>query len=92
MARNRSLRKLTVTARSSRPTSRQVPQIRLCGAWLGQAGFSPGTRLDVAVSQGMLVITVAADAVPPDPEQVRKAVADLQREYRRRFPGLRSGG
>lgn len=92
MASNSSPRKITVTTRTSRPTGRQVPQLRISGAWLGQAGFSPGTALDVAVSQGMLVITVAVDAAPPYPVLVWRAVADLRREYRRRFPSIGSGG
>jgi hypothetical protein len=79
------LRKLTVTTRHSWPTYREVPQVRMCGDWLGQVGFSPGTFLDIAVAEGILVITRASFAGGPDPEVVRKAVKDLQREYRRRF-------
>jgi Toxin SymE, type I toxin-antitoxin system len=87
MFRGRRLRKLTVTTRGSWPHYRQVPQVRMSGDWLGHAGFKPGTFLDVAVSEGMLVITVAAvNAIQPDPEIIRKAVVDLQREYARRFP------
>jgi hypothetical protein len=86
MPRERPMRKFTVTIRTTWPTYRQVPQIRMCGAWLEQAGFTPGTFLDVEVSKGMLVITYARFAGDPDPEIVRKAVKDLQREYRRRFP------
>jgi Toxin SymE, type I toxin-antitoxin system len=92
MPRERPLRKFTVTTRSSWPTYRQVPQIRMCGAWLAQAGFTPGTFLDVEVSEGMLVIRYARFAGDPDPEIVRKAIKDLQREYRRRFPKRRSKG
>jgi hypothetical protein len=79
------LRKLTVTNRSSWPTYRQVPQIRMCGDWLGHVGFMPGTFLDIAVAEGMLVVTRASFAGGPDPEMVRKALDRLQREYRRRF-------
>jgi Toxin SymE, type I toxin-antitoxin system len=85
MSNRRILRKLTVTNRSSWPTYRQVPQIRMCGDWLGQVGFAPGTFLDIAVSEGMLVITLASFAGGPDSEMVRKALDNLQREYRRRF-------
>jgi hypothetical protein len=87
MSRERRARRLTVTTRASWPTYRQVPQVRMCGAWLAQAGFTPGTFLDIEVHQGLLVIKVAAvSAKPPDPEVVRRAVADLRREYARRFP------
>jgi hypothetical protein len=86
MAPKRMLRKLTVTTMSSGRTHRQVPQIRMSGAWLWQAGFTPGAWLDVVVSQGMLVIAVAADPIQPDPELVRQAMEDLQRDDRRRFP------
>ncbi|HXO41385.1 MAG TPA: SymE family type I addiction module toxin [Thermoanaerobaculia bacterium] len=85
MPKLRTLRRLTVTNRSSWPTYRQVPQIRMCGDWLGQVGFMAGTFLDIAVAEGILVITRASFAGGPDPEVVRKAVEDLQREYRRRF-------
>jgi hypothetical protein len=86
MPRVRDLRKLTVTTRNSWPTYRRVPQIRMCGAWIGRAGFTPGTFLDIAVSKGVLVITVAAFAGGPEPEIVRKAVEDLWRESRHRSP------
>jgi len=45
------------------------------------------------VYNGMLVIKVAAvNAIQPDPELVRRAVADLRREYVSRFPkGRRKG-
>jgi hypothetical protein len=88
MAPTRMLRKFTVTVTADRswPTCRQVPQIRMRGAWLGQAGFLPGTWLDVAVSAGMLVISVAADPIQPDPELVKRAMEELQRDDRRRFP------
>jgi hypothetical protein len=82
----KKLRKLTVTNRSSWPTYRQVPQVRMCGDWLGRVGFAPGTFLDIAVAEGMLVITRASFAGGPDSELVRKALDNLQQEYRRRFP------
>jgi len=93
MSRGRRSRRLTVTTRASWPHYRQVPQVRMCGDWLAQAGFTPGTFLDIAVYNGMLVIKVAAvNAIQPDPELVRRAVADLRREYVSRFPkGRRKG-
>lgn len=79
----RTLRRLTVTNRSQ--GGHLVPQVRMCGAWLGQAGLTPGTFLDIAVVEGILVITRASFAGGPDPEMVRKALDRLQREYRRRY-------
>jgi len=86
MPRERTLRKLTVTTRSSWPTSRLVPQVRMSGAYLARVGFTPGTVLDVAVSHGVLVISVARFAGGPDPVTIKKAVEELQREWKRRFP------
>jgi len=85
MTPEKKSRRLTVTTRASWPRYRQVPQIRMCGDWLGRVGFAPGTFLDIAVSEGMLVITRASFAGGPDSELVRKALDGLQREYRRRF-------
>jgi hypothetical protein len=79
----RKLRRLTVTNRGQH--GELVPQVRMCGAWLRRAGFTPGTFLDVGASQGILVIAVAADAIPPDADLVKRAMEELQREYRRRF-------
>lgn len=39
-----------------------VPDVRLSGYWLEQAGLAPGARLSVEVEYGRLVITVIAPA------------------------------
>jgi hypothetical protein len=36
---------------------REVPQLRLCGIWLINAGFLPGDHVTVRVASGRLVIT-----------------------------------
>ena len=41
-------------AANSRPTS--APYLRLAGKWLEKAGFAPGAKVRVEVSQGRLVI------------------------------------
>jgi hypothetical protein len=47
----------------SRPTS--APYLRLAGKWLEKAGFTPGAKVRVDVSQGRLVI----EPVPQFPER-----------------------
>jgi hypothetical protein len=59
-------RKMTVLNRYRDPRGGPVPELRLAGKWLGQAGFAPGTRVSIAVEQGRLVVTVAAPARPRD--------------------------
>ncbi len=89
MPTRRSLRKITVTTKTTWPKYRRVPQVRMTGDWLARAGFAPGTWLDVTVSDGMLVITVARSVRLPGPEQVQEVMETLQREYGRRFPKRR---
>lgn len=43
--------------RNSIRRPRRVPNIRLVGDWLAAAGFAPGSRIEVQVSDGQLVIT-----------------------------------
>ena len=50
-------------ARNSRPTS--APYLRLAGKWLEKAGFAPGAKVRVDVSQGRLVI----EPIPQFPER-----------------------
>ena len=38
---------------------REVPQIRLCGIWLINAGFLPGDLVTIRVTSGRLVVTRA---------------------------------
>jgi hypothetical protein len=58
-----------------------VPEIRLAGTWLELAGFTPGTRVKVAVRPGRLVVTVAAPPIPrnEDATLVEQLMADVER-------------
>ena len=38
---------------------REIPQLRLCGIWLINAGFLPGDAVTIRVTAGRLVITRA---------------------------------
>jgi hypothetical protein len=56
----RKERRLTVLNRY-RGGDSAVPDIRLSGRWLAEAGFAPGSRLAVSIKrQGELVVTVTA--------------------------------
>jgi hypothetical protein len=56
----RKERRLTVLNRY-RGGDSAVPDIRLSGKWLTEAGFAPGSRLAVSFErQGELVVTVTA--------------------------------
>ena len=35
---------------------REVPQIRIQGKWLSEAGFEPGTKMNVVCEAGKLII------------------------------------
>jgi hypothetical protein len=58
-----------------------VPEIRLAGTWLAEAGFAPGTRVKIAARRGRLVVTIAAP--PPlrdeDAALVEQLMADVER-------------
>jgi hypothetical protein len=64
MPQDKRLRTLTVTNRSSWPSYRRVPEVRLSGEWLRRAGFSPGCIVAVAVENDRLVVTVEARPKP----------------------------
>jgi hypothetical protein len=38
---------------------REIPQLRLCGIWLINAGFLPGDAVTIRLTAGRLVITRA---------------------------------
>ena len=40
-----------------KPVFSACPSLRLTGAWMAEAGFRPGDRVRVDVSEGRLVIT-----------------------------------
>lgn len=48
-------------ARLPRPLPPPMPQLRLQGRWLGEAGFGIGRPVRVAVKPGLLVLEVLDD-------------------------------
>lgn len=57
-------RQLTVSYVRRLPDRRLVPAMIMKGEWLAAAGFSTGTRVEVRVMDGCIVLT----AVEPEPE------------------------
>ena len=51
------MRKVTVSYSFQNNTT--VPMIRLRGKWLKRAGFDEGTLVEIAVSDGRLILTAA---------------------------------
>ncbi len=52
-------RRLTISSKyRRRPNLRDciIPELRLCGAWLEQAGFKPGGQVKVEVHKNQLII------------------------------------
>ncbi|EIL1352920.1 endoribonuclease SymE [Salmonella enterica subsp. enterica serovar Enteritidis] len=56
----------TVTYASRYPDYTHVPAIIMKGQWLEAAGFATGTKIDIKVMEGCIVLTVK----PPEPELV----------------------
>jgi hypothetical protein len=59
-------RLLTVAGCATMGSTGPVAHIRIMGRWLEQAGFTIGTRVNVEVSSGRLLISLLPE--PPDPE------------------------
>jgi antitoxin component of MazEF toxin-antitoxin module len=55
-----------------------APCIRLCGRWLEQAGFTIGSKVDVSVAHGRLVI----DTAPLDEERKSRLPRHAQKVFR----------
>lgn len=58
-----TLRHLTVTYASTYPDYQQIPALSIKGKWLEAAGFATGTKVDIRVMHGCLVVTALT---PPD--------------------------
>ena len=52
--------KLNTIYRPGFQTPKIVPELRLCGNWLEQAGFEPSEYVTVTVMNGLLIIRNAA--------------------------------
>ena len=85
-------RQLTVSYVRRLPDRRLVPALIMKGDWLAAAGFSTGTRVEVRVMDGCIVLT----AVEPEPEleavmrRVEKLSARKQKQVRE-FIGVIGG-
>lgn len=67
-------RRLTVVTRYREQRGR-VPEIRMGGSWLIQAGFPAGSRLAITVTPGHLVVKVVAPPTPPRAREVHEGPA-----------------
>jgi toxic protein SymE len=72
-------RRLTVSGGAMSGGEGSAPCIRLLGRWLEQAGFAIGSKVDVSVTSGRLVIDTVPVAVEQKPRLPRRA-ASPQRE------------
>lgn len=59
-------RAATVSYASRYPEYPRIPAITLKGQWLEAAGFTTGSKMDIKVMEGCIVLTVK----PPEPELV----------------------
>ncbi|EAB9005600.1 endoribonuclease SymE [Salmonella enterica subsp. enterica] len=59
-------RKGTVSYASRFEDHQHIPAIIMKGQWLEAAGFATGTKIDIKVMEGCIVLTVK----PPEPELV----------------------
>ncbi|HBM9257756.1 TPA: endoribonuclease SymE [Citrobacter freundii] len=58
-------RKGTVSYASRFENHQHIPAIIMKGQWLEAAGFATGTKIDIKVMEGCIVLT----AKPPEPEE-----------------------
>lgn len=85
-------RQLTVSYASRFPDYRPIPAFTMKGQWLEAAGFATGTKVEVRVMAGCIVLT----AVEPEPEleaamrRVEKLSARKQKQVRE-FIGVIAG-
>ncbi|EPA1382426.1 endoribonuclease SymE [Raoultella ornithinolytica] len=85
-------RHLTVSYVSRVPDYRPIPALTMKGQWLETAGFATGTKVEVRVMAGCIVLT----AVEPEPEleaamrRVEKLSARKQKQVRE-FIGVIAG-
>ena len=82
----------TVSYASRFEDHQQIPAIIMKGQWLEAAGFATGSKIDIKVMEGCIVLTVK----PPEPElmhslrQVNKLSARKQKQVQE-FIGVISG-
>jgi hypothetical protein len=66
-------RRLTVSSGAVSGGEGSAPYIRLLGRWLEHAGFTIGSKVDVRVAPGQLVIETAPPVVEHKPRLPRQA-------------------
>lgn len=54
--KNTRVLKIYTKIRFNKWTHSAVPEIRLCGKWLKEAGFNEGSRVEVEVGSGVMVL------------------------------------
>ncbi|MGK0704341.1 SymE family type I addiction module toxin [Yokenella regensburgei] len=72
-----TLRHYTVTYISKYPTLNKSPAIILKGDWLAKAGFTTGSKMEVRVMEGCIVLT--SKAPEPEHEALHKRVQRLSK-------------
>lgn len=63
-------RHVTVSYTTREPDFTRVPALIMRGQWLEAAGFSTGTKVDVKVMDGCIVLT-AEQSAPEEPELLK---------------------
>jgi hypothetical protein len=71
--KSNSCRRLTVGYMASSARKGQDPHIRIMGRWVGDAGFPVGSKVNVDVSHGRLVIELARPETVCEPPPPRRA-------------------
>lgn len=63
-------RRLTVSYTTRDPDYARIPALIMRGQWLESAGFTTGTKVDVKVMDGCIVLTAQPDS-PEEPELLK---------------------
>ena len=71
----------TVSYASRYPEYSRIPAITLKGQWLEDAGFTTGSKLDLKVMEGCIVLTVKP-AEPPLMQSLRRVCKLSERKQR----------
>ena len=83
-------RQLTVSYVRRLPDRRLVPALIMKGEWLAAAGFSTGTRVEVRVMEGCIVLTAGEPELEAAMRSVEKLSARKQKQVRE-FIGVIGG-
>lgn len=86
-------RNLTVSYASRAPDYHRVPAVMMKGQWLDAAGFATGTKIEVRVMKGCMVLT-AVEGEADDVLETARVVGKLsvrKRRQVREFIGVIAG-